>query len=952
MAHTSMTAKKTGAKKNSKRLTSQARRNLSENEVESRAVVDAFDGFIYRCSKDLKLEYMNRKLVESAGCDGVGMPCHKVLYGLDEVCPWCANDRVFSGQSVRMEIRNPRDGRWYYVVNTPVRHADGSISKQGMAIDITEQKTAREALHRAENFYRTTVNSLEEWLHVADRNLKILYANKSMTEAYGGLGGRMPLIGRKIQEAFPFLPDWVLKEYEQVFSTGKVLITQEKLQVAGQERMTETRKVPVVENGRVVRVMTVIQDVTERHRNEMQRGLAMDRMEILLKLHQMGQAGTKEILDYALEGAVKITRSRIGYLALVNKDETVLTMHSWSREAMAECAIRDKPMVFEVAKTGLWGEAVRQRRPIITNDYKSENSSKKRYPKGHVSMNRYMNIPIFDGTRMVALAGVGNKAENYDEGDVNQLTLLMNGMWQILQRRKAEEALRDEKERLAVTLVSIGDGVITTDCQGRIVMLNRMAERLTGWTQAEAAGRLLTDIFHIVDEETRQPCPDPILHVLELGKTTGVSGDILLLAKDGSSRAIEDSGAPIRDEKGGIIGVVLVFRDITEKRKAEEELLRADKLESIGLLAGGIAHDFNNILTVIMGNLSVAMLGLDSKSKIAAQLGQAERASRAAKDLTEQLLTFSKGGAPVRRTLMLADLIHDAVGFALRGSSVHCEYQLADDLWTVHVDPSQIGRVINNLALNAVQAMPRGGVLVVVGDNLVLDVSNQLPLSSGPYVHLSFRDTGGGIASENFGAIFDPFFTTKKEGSGLGLSIAYSIMIRHDGYITAEPAPGGGAIFHLYIPASGLVAEDEKTGKPGLIRGSGRVLVMDDEEYVRDVACCMLETLGYESVCVKDGRAAVETFEKARTEGSPFDVVILDLTVPGGMGGREALDLILAIDPAAVVVASSGYSHDAAMADFAACGFKARLPKPYTIVEAGEMLRELFRKTPNKQGGA
>ncbi|HXG65532.1 MAG TPA: PAS domain S-box protein, partial [Blastocatellia bacterium] len=341
------------------------------------------------------------------------------------------------------------------------------------------------------------------------------------------------------------------------------------------------------------------------------------------------------------------------------------------------------------------------------------------------------------------------------------------------ERKRAEAALAAEKERLAVTLRSIGDGVIATDTDGKIVLLNRVAERLTGWPQAEAVGKRLDEVFCVRDEKTRDRCENIAETVIRTGGVTGLTGNPLLIARDGAERIIADSGAPIRDKDSRIIGVVLAFRDVTEQRKMEAELLKAGKLESLGVLAGGIAHDFNNILTTILGNISLVKASAAPGDETYERLSDAERASLRARDLTRQLLTFSRGGAPIRSAASVADLLEEAASFAITGSNVRCEFDLAEDLWPVDVDAGQISQVIHNLTLNAQQAMPEGGVIRIKAENVAIGTGGEnmsLPLPPGRYVKITVRDTGIGIPEEHLDKIFDPYFTTKQTGSGLGLA--------------------------------------------------------------------------------------------------------------------------------------------------------------------------------------
>jgi len=515
----------------------------------------------------------------------------------------------------------------------------------------------------------------------------------------------------------------------------------------------------------------------------------------------------------------------------------------------------------------------------------------------------------------------------------------------ITARKKAEEMLAAEKEQLSVTLRSISDGVITTDTSGTIVLINKVAENLTGWPQELSIGKPIGEIFHIVDDEKNKPYVIPIKEILRSDKVIEYNGNIKLISKDGKARDIIKRYAPIHDKENKTIGVVIVFQDITEKKKIEEELQKSQRLESVGILAGGIAHDFNNYLTAIIGNITICKMETDSNHIIYERLREAEKASSLAKNLTKQLLSLSRGGVLVKKTVSIQELIKNSAYFILSGSNVLCKISIVDDIWPVKIDEGQITQVINNLIINSSQAMPGGGIINIIAKNLTIEENNPIPLNKGNYVKIYIKDDGTGISKEYLQKIFDPFFTTKKEGSGLGLSTSYTIIKKHDGLLTVNSEEGVGTTFFIYLPA---IIEEIQTSilkKEIPITGQGRILVMDDDFVVRDVISKMLSLLKYDSEFATYGSEAIELYKKAKEMEKPFNAVIMDLIVPGAMGGEETLKKLIKFDPQIKVIATSGQINNPLMENFKEYGFTAAITKPFVIRTLGELLQSVLYNT-------
>ncbi len=522
--------------------------------------------------------------------------------------------------------------------------------------------------------------------------------------------------------------------------------------------------------------------------------------------------------------------------------------------------------------------------------------------------------------------------------------------------KNAEVELEKEKELLAVTLRSIGDGVITTDTAGHIVLFNKVAEQLTGWSQEEAAGTPLREVFRTLTLEERESDTAMVRRAMKDGEVVAQERASVLVARDGTERNVAESVAPIVDHDGKTIGAVLVFRDITEKLKTEAERMRSNKLESIGVLAGGIAHDFNNILTVILGNISLArMLDETLPPQISHVLNEAEKASLRARDLTQRLLTFAKGGAPIKKIVTLGPLLRDCTKAALQGSVVNYQFFFAEDLWTVNADEAQLAQVFQNLIHNARHAVSATPVIDVHANNIDMASDPLMFLIPGRYVRISIRDHGTGLQPEQLSKIFDPYFSSKKQGGGLELATAYSIIRKHEGQIRVESISGQGTVFHVYLPAATVAAKDEPKGQRRARRiVGGRILVMDDEPSIRQLASILLQRIGYTAVAVADGAEAVTKYDAARRAGQPFDAVVMDLTVPNGMGGADAILELRKLDPDVKAIVSSGYSNDPVMANYRDHGFSGVVPKPYNAEDLALALSELLavERLPREPAGA
>jgi PAS domain S-box-containing protein len=883
--------------------------------------------------------FQNRASLKRFGKAG-SKKCYEFYHNVDSPCAWCtAVKSIRERKSFKREVKL-ENGTYLEVHSIPIPMPDGSIHSLEISRDITKSKETEsevdEKTRRLEILNRVILSAnkagdlaslMEEILNTAvellhfdggavylidrDGTAAELVCSKGLPDEF------VTMVRRHSITEYPFAD--IVNKKEMFISHDYSGISEEGARITG---FRSVAGFPLLARGEVIgflnvgtRGPTTFTDETNDILSSIGReiGMVVARMRAEQELKE-SEGKWRSLFENSIEGV--FTVDLLGYVTSAN--EALVQMSGRSRQEI----IGENFGKFCAPETAR--EIYRKYNTIFRTG---------------VPVERFIYTMMTADGRELTLEGYAAVLRRGDRVVGFQGTLR-----DITERIRAQQALAEEKERLAVTLRSIGDGVITTDIDGRVVLINRAAEALTGFTQKDAEGRPIQEIFRIISEETRKPHENPAQRIIETAGMIEFERDTLLIARDGTERVIADSGSPIKDVNSNIIGVVIVFRDVTDKKRIEDELRKAQKLESLGTLAGGIAHDYNNILTAILANVSLARTYVNRGDKTSDFLDKMEKAAVMASRLTQQLLTFSRGGAPVKETVSLGDIIRDSAGFALGGTNVTCRFDIERDLWPVDADVGQISQVINNIIINAVQAMPAGGTIHVSARTIAITDEDTLPIDNGRYVLISIADEGCGISPRNLEKIFDPFFTTKQKGSGLGLSISYSIVKGHDGHILVQSKEGVGTVFHIYLPAS-AGKEPEKAPEPAApTTGKGRILVMDDEESVRDALETMLGTLGYEARTARDGHEAVKIFVEAARGGRPFDLVITDLTVKGGMGGLLTLESLREIDPSVKVVVSSGYSNDPVMADHKRHGFAGVLVKPYSIAALGQLIEKVLRR--------
>jgi signal transduction histidine kinase len=660
-----------------------------------------------------------------------------------------------------------------------------------------------------------------------------------------------------------------------------------------------------------------------------------------------------------------------GVCALYNRiDGKILhTMAAWN-------APPDFQMV-DKAEGHLCNDVIRQSvdgrafcvRNLAETSYADSDPNVKRY-----NLNTYVGMPVkCNGVAVGSLCVVFQKDFSPDEEDLKFIGILASAVGVEEERRAASESLEKAHEDLESRVLERTADLAEANERLKIDIAEReKAEAALSKSETilQKVFEVIPDMVAVIDRDLRlihsnwqggyeyvpeeirhttpfcydayypergRPCDN--CHALEVFRTGKPVANEKFNPRIG---LVEVRAFPIFDDAGQVVMVAEYIRNITEQRQLEEELRKAHKLESLGVLAGGIAHDFNNLLTGILGNISLAKKTIDTHAEATRRLDEAQKAVARSQDLVQQLMTFSKGGAPVKKTAAIEQIVRDSAAFVLRGSNVKCEFEIAGDVWPVEVDEGQISQVINNLIINADQTMEKGGIVKVRVENQVVAHQNEMSIKGGRYVRISIEDHGAGIPDAYIHKIFDPYFTTKEHGSGLGLATVYSIVRRHDGFVGVESKENEGTSFFVYLPISENAVPQAAESAPDAVSGSGRILVMDDEELIREVASDILSFLGYGAKTCSDGKAAIELYREAMASAEPFAAVLMDLTIPGGMGGRETMQKLLEIDPQVVGIVSSGYCNDPILSNFGDYGFSGIVEKPYSLEALGAVLNELL----------
>ncbi|RMG46508.1 MAG: PAS domain S-box protein [Acidobacteria bacterium] len=933
----------------------QAELALRESEEKYRELVENINDVIFSVDARGIITYISPTIEQASGyspSEVIGRPFVEFVYPGDRALLMESFQKTCAGELGPLEfqvVAKSGEVRWVRSSSRPILHQGQLIGVQGVITDITERKKAEMALRASEERYRDLVENANDIIYTHDLEGNITSANAAAVKTYHYRHDE--IVGKNIKHIvdpayLPVAMENLRKKLAGVERTGPYeLLTYTK---EGTPVWVEVNTRLIYEGDRPVGVQGIARDITERKRAEEQWRWRIEQVtrhqQALLELARMDVAN----LDLALRTITEIDARTLGVerVSVWLFDEPRSAIRCQDLYLLSQDK-HEGGMQLEASRYPRYFAALEESRTIAADDVRQDprtNEFVEEYlePYGITSM---LDVPVRLHGRVVGVVcheHTGSRREwTLEEQDfAASVADFVSLVLETAERRRAEAALRESEERYR-DLVE-GVDAIVWECDPETMRFTFVSERARDILGYPVERWLTEKDFWIrhVHPDDRDAVIDAFLAAARQGQHHEI--EYRAMAADGRIVWLRNIVRVVRADRGTIRQIRGLMIDITEHKRMEEELLKAQKLESLSILAGGIAHDFNNLLMGILGNLSLARLSVSPGDKLNERLEAAEKATLRARDLTQQLLTFAKGGAPIKETASIEHLIADTAEFALRGSNVRCDMKLPEDLWPVEVDEGQMSQVIQNLIINADQAMPQGGVLRIEAENVTVSSGGDLPLPPGKYVKVSFTDQGVGIPEEHLSKVFDPFFTTKQKGSGLGLATAYSVIKRHGGHITVKSTLGRGTTFTLYLPASEKPLPREVTSREEAPVGRGRVLLMDDEAFIRDVGSQMLTYLGYEVDVARDGNEAIALYREKKERGEPYDVVIMDLTVRGGMGGREAIKKLLAFDPQARAIVSSGYSNDPIMAEYARYGFRGVVAKPYKLQDLSRVLHQVM----------
>jgi len=861
------------------------------DEKSKKDLLDLISELLILQDTEHKIIWLNKAAQKSAKNEPdeiIGRYCFKVWANNEKPCNNCPLDKALKTGKIEEGEISTSDGRQWIVKGYPIKDDKGSIINLLEVVrEITGEKKLEQALKDSEELYKTLIDISPNAVTVTDLKGEITYASEKTSKIHGY---KKPeeLLGKSVLVLIAG-PEQkrVLSNLNSTLEKGSSKNLEYRFLRKNGSAFTGEFSVSLIKDnkGQPQAFVTTTRDITEQKETEKQ-----------LK--------EKEAFNFALFNYSPAET------IVVNKEGKVIKSNLAKRKSGDRYPKIGDTMYKDYGsqhKIDMYSELMKC----------IETGKEKDFPEMKYR-DKYLSISIAP----------------FPEGAI----IISQD---ITKRIKTEETLKQSAQRFRLIVETMPSLLLITDKKGGNLYVSLNSEKITGYRSEELENKFICWI-HEDDINKAKKVFDRSFKE----HTGGRNFEYKAVRKDGKIWYASSSWEPIIDENGDFQGMVLQTIDISDRKIMEEEIAKVQKLESIGILAGGIAHDFNNFLTGIIGNISLAKLKTDPKDEIYEILTESEKAAYSAKSLTHQLLTFSKGGVPIKEKTDIKDLIKESAKFAIIGSNINCEFDFQENLWEVIIDKAQMAQVINNIIINAVEATPEEGIISIKAENYEVKVNKKIPLEKGKYVKISFKDTGIGIPAENLPKIFDPFFTTKESGSGLGLATVFSIIKKHKGFVYAEPATNKGTAFYIYIPASvdNKKETKKKEIKVNIRKSSGRILIMDDKAFIRKSAERALNLYGYDVSGAENGEKALILYEEAMNKKNPYAVVILDLTVPGAMGGLKTLKELQKIDPDVKAIVSSGYSDDPVMSDHEKFGFKAIIKKPYEYHELAETVKRLIEE--------
>ncbi|MBU1105120.1 MAG: DUF3365 domain-containing protein [Candidatus Riflebacteria bacterium] len=724
--------------------------------------------------------------------------------------------------------------------------------------------------------------------------------------------------------------------------------------ITGSDRLVWVRIIGEAErdsSGKIVAISGACQNVTKRKLAELALNdsleankLQLERNQAIVEVLQFSTNDPQKFLDNALANAIALTDSKIGFIFFYDEDKKQFVLNSWSRDVMEECNVANPQTCYELDKTGFWGEAVRQRKSIILNNFQSKNPLKKGLPAGHVQLSRFLAVPVFYNEQIVALVGVANKTSDYDEADVLQLTLLMDVVWQSLETVKNRDALHKSEERFHSLFEKAPLSYQSLDESGNLIEVNEAWLDLLDYTREEVIGKWFGDFLA---PEFVQAFRERFSVFKDQGK---VRSELGMLTQKGKRRLIMIEGRIATDTSGRFKHTHCILQDITRQRNLEDQLRESQKMESIGILAGGVAHDFNNQLGVILGYTEMAMNSIAPEDPLHKDLKEVFDAARRSTEITRQLMAFARKQVISPEVLNLNDAVDGIVKMLGRlvGEDIRIIWHPKTQLWPVKIDPAQIDQILANLCVNSRDAIPGVGTIIIETDNVTIDESISLEYAyfvPGDFILLSVKDNGSGMNRETLTHIFEPFFTTKGvgKGTGLGLATIYGIVKQNGGFVNAESEPGKGACFKIYLPRHVAEAEPVQLNNVTDLSSKGEtILLVEDEDSIRKMSKMMLERLGY---IVLAARTPAEAIQLAEKNSDSVSLLMTDVVMPE-MNGRDLAMRINSICPGIKNLFMSGYTSNVKVNHDILDGNLNFLQKPFSMKGLADKVRQALSHDP------